>query len=1600
MKRRTAPKRRGRRPPARPDFESTSENEFDFGETSSSADSSDSSDDHYLGEEEEETENKRMKKSSSKELKQLTKPKHTALFFTATQITTEDETNADSESVDGENGEDNIPLVQQIVGVKGSEDINEDESDEENPTYYVKWTGKSYIHCSYVQKNDLMVMSGGENAIKKFNNKKRQGDLSQSLSIPSLMTLNADELSANWFEVDRVIAHDNSNDKYLVKWRGQGYDMATWEDKNDIPDKTAIEKYEQRLKHSNPIKIDEKHKRNVDPKSFVKLKDPLTVDDDGNQLRDYQVDGVNWLRYCWYNSINSILADEMGLGKTLQIVTTLNDISFNHNITGPFLVIAPLSTLPHWRNEFERWTKLNVIIYHGGAQAKEVIQRYEMFVYDSEGHRLLDLIQFDVLITNYETFMTDFEIFQAIEWRYLVLDEGHRLKNHSGKCYQLLQQIQYEHCTLLTGTPVQNNVEELWSLLHFLHPNRFGDLSAFLERFGVIEEAGHLKQLQELIKPYMLRRKKSDVDTTIAAKEETIIEVELTRTQKTYYGALLHDNAGVLLTQITGGALPSLLNLMMQLRKVCNHPFLLKGATNSIEKKVAEKLGKPITDEEVQLRSIVDSSGKLILIDKLLPKLQADGHKVLIFSQMVRVLDILDEYFALKGIKPERIDGSVPENERQNAIERFAADPNAFVFLLCTRAGGVGINLTAADTVIIYDSDWNPQNDLQAESRCHRIGQKSKVKVYRLVTRGTYELEMLDRASKKLGLDHAILDGGEINSKQRPMAAKEVEKLLRSGVYNIANDDDSEINNFCAADIDQILDKRSKSFTRDVVTGGDSYFAKAKFDAEGDTLDMNSKDFWSKALPEIKLDKSEEELTERRCKKKSVKFNDLSDDDDDKRRRKKISSLTNPTPRAIAARIMHQGFCGSAIEKALILYAAKVEPLAEEDKILLMKILDVTSLEDKTDDILNAEKKFSTPLEEWTEKKDTLFKRIFFFYNLHQVLTLLQQPIDNWPVSKDRSGVDPMVEYALLFGIYKNGLGQSSRVLEGVSLEGPAPVYTDKMVQKISRQLVLQFLGEAQTIEKFPKSFLGPKEWKEDHMNIFNRLEMTDEEFISLFQTLTMLGFPEKSTSNENHQVTIPGNNQNKEEFIQEKTENKTLSDETNFEANDETIHNINNENIKTEINSFDIPFDKIDWEKLRHYSVLTCIALDTVIENGLLLYELANDKLEPSQIKRILQRLGPYGNKVWITRLKANVHDLSQIRRFLATFGNEELEKLKTIKEWDSAPEWWNWEYDLAMLKAINDIGLLQVSTWIVDPERPFAEKLNDKLKEDFSRCADFERTKFRPQKPKDPGDFAFLYMDKTRIIRANYILSVCYKSFERFRSDESENNNDDEYEIYQSEFSELPSMPLELGNTLTIFDLGKFDTPTSSVPVGFKCNRQYFSIRDPSEKSWYEGSTTRAANGDIKYIVKHLIEPEKVFTSHTSSGVWEQVIQEVQKARGRAGLQKRKHTTVSGPFMFGFSNSTVASCFKLMKSLMEADKDDDYNGDQTYRDRETYRPVIKTTRIRTRNTKYVPEPDDDNNDSDREEIMPDSSRRRRRGIIGNTENTVTGDNTGIPNI
>ncbi|TUG21032.1 Chromodomain-helicase-DNA-binding protein 7 [Bagarius yarrelli] len=427
--------------------------------------------------------------------------------------------------------------------------------------------------------------------------------------------------------------------------------------------------------------------------------------------------------------------------------------------------------------------------------------------------------------------LTDCPELRGVPWRCVIIDEAHRLKNRNCKLLEGLKLMDMEHKVLLTGTPLQNTVEELFSLLNFLEPERFPSESTFMQEFGDLKTEEQVQKLQGILKPMMLRRLKEDVEKNLAPKEETIIEVELTNIQKKYYRAILEKNFTFLSKSGGGGGgsnVPNLLNTMMELRKCCNHPYLINGAEEKIMEEFRET--HPADLPDFHLQSMIQAAGKLVLIDKLLPKLKAGGHRVLVFSQMVRCLDILEDYLIQRRYPYERIDGRVRGNLRQAAIDRFSRpDSDRFVFLLCTRAGGLGINLTAADTCIIFDSDWNPQNDLQAQARCHRIGQSKAVKIYRLITRNSYEREMFDKASLKLGLDKAVLQSmsGRENAANgvQQLSKKEIEDLLRKGAYGALMDEEDEGSKFCEEDIDQILQRRTQTITIES-EGKGSTFAK------------------------------------------------------------------------------------------------------------------------------------------------------------------------------------------------------------------------------------------------------------------------------------------------------------------------------------------------------------------------------------------------------------------------------------------------------------------------------------------------------------------------------------------------------------------------------------------------------------------------------------------------------------------------------------------------------------------------------------------------------------------------------------------------------
>jgi chromodomain-helicase-DNA-binding protein 1 len=500
----------------------------------------------------------------------------------------------------------------------------------------------------------------------------------------------------------------------------------------------------------------------------------------GGELRDFQITGLNFLAYNWCKGNNVILADEMGLGKTVQTVSFLNWLRHDRQQEGPFLVVVPLSTLPAWTDTFMTWTPdVNFVVYTGNESARKIIREYELC---EDGN--WKQTKFTVLLTTYEYILQDARELSQIKWQFMAVDEAHRLKNRESQLYAKLRDMKAPSRLLITGTPMQNTLGELAALMDFLMP---GTVKIDEDINLQSQEAGKvIAELTNAIKPYILRRTKIKVENDLPPKCEKIIRVELADVQRTHYKNIITRNYAAL-NQGTKGHKQSLLNIVMELRKASNHPFMFENVKERI-------LGGTDRRDEI-LKGIITSSGKMMLLDRLLTKLKKDNHRVLIFSQMVKMLDILSEYLQLRGYQYQRLDGTIPAGPRRMAIDHFnAPESNDFCFLLSTRAGGLGINLMTADTVILFDADWNPHADLQAMARAHRIGQKKAVNVYRFVAKDSIEEDVLLRARNKLLLEFITIQRGvtDESSKQysdllakagthvnEPTSPDDISRLLR-----------------------------------------------------------------------------------------------------------------------------------------------------------------------------------------------------------------------------------------------------------------------------------------------------------------------------------------------------------------------------------------------------------------------------------------------------------------------------------------------------------------------------------------------------------------------------------------------------------------------------------------------------------------------------------------------------------------------------------------------------------------------------------------------------------------------------------------------------
>ncbi|KAI0361386.1 hypothetical protein OH77DRAFT_1417635 [Trametes cingulata] len=679
----------------------------------------------------------------------------------------------------------------------------------------------------------------------------------------------------------------------FFKWEDLGYDDASW-DSPPRPSDLGYAAYRNaftRFLFAQSVTVPLRDKKQEVVKAgaawlkrqkFTTESQPDLGQSSQLKLMPFQVEGVNWLCHNWNISQNCILADEMGLGKTVQIVTFIGYIASTFRCF-PALVVVPNSTITNWVREFERWApKLRVVPFYGEAKAREVIKRYELF--HARPASGTTGAKYHVLVTTYET-VTNVKEFTPVfksmpRWEVLVVDEGQRLKSDASLIFKRLKELNSFHRIIMTGTPLNNNIRELFNLMNFLDPEEWRDLEQLSKQYEELTDE-LVKELHVRLKPYFLRRIKSEV-LQLPPKNEVIVPVSMAPLQKEIYRSILSQNLEILrsLAEGTGASKgnnaltkSNMNNMLMQLRKCIQHPYLV---SDTIEPR-----GLPPQETHDRL---VAASAKLRLLKMLLPKLRARGHRVLLFSQFVIALDIIEDFLIGEGIKYLRLDGNTKQADRQKGMDEFnKPDSDIFIYLLTTRAGGVGINLWSADTVIIFDPDFNPHQDLQAIARAHRFGQKKTVLVFKLMVKDSAEERIMQTGKKKLVLDHLIVQKMDDESGTK----EDVQSILMFGAKALFEENEEsaarEIH-YSEHDIDNLIEKTEKEGDEvEHDSGAGSLFAFAKvWSADKDGLEdlpddvaenPEEADSWAKALQLIATERAKErekEITGRGVRRKAA----------------------------------------------------------------------------------------------------------------------------------------------------------------------------------------------------------------------------------------------------------------------------------------------------------------------------------------------------------------------------------------------------------------------------------------------------------------------------------------------------------------------------------------------------------------------------------------------------------------------------------------------------------------------------------------------------------------------------------------------------------
>ncbi|KAK8069566.1 hypothetical protein PG994_006182 [Apiospora phragmitis] len=674
---------------------------------------------------------------------------------------------------------------------------------EDAKEYLVKWDGRSHFHDTWMP--GTWVFGVAASAMRSAFAKR------ETSLLPKMTT--KDAVEEEWLLADvllRVNYHKRLNNSNKAK------DLTRLSDIKDVQVKTQDEERIQQYRSLDFAK--ECELKGIQPPGLKRGK-----------LMEYQMEGVNWLLFNFHQKHNVILADEMGLGKTVQVVAFISSLVEDKPNCWPFLVVVPNSTCPNWRRELKQWAPgLRVVTYHGGKEAQQLAYNHELFPEGAKGG-----MKAHVVIMSYEAAVEARATFRSVNWAGLIVDEGQRLKNDESQLYLALQSMKIPFRLLLTGTPLQNNKRELFNLLQFIDPARNAEeLDA---KYAELTK-DNIPELHQMIRPYFLRRTKVQVLKFLPSMAQVILPVTMSVLQEKLSRSIMSRNpqlikAIISRSKVKAGERKSLNNILMELRRCLCHPFIF---SDDVE-------DRTVTDPARIQANMVEASGKLLLLNVMLPKLKERGHRVLIFSQFLMSLTIIEDFMTGLGLAHARIDGSISALDKQKRIDAFnAPDSPLFAMLLSTRAGGVGINLATADTVIIYDPDFNPHQDIQALSRAHRIGQKNKVLCFQLMTKNTVEEKIMQIGRKKMALDHALIESMDAGDD----AGDDLESILKHGAQALFADEAQDKIVYDSASVDKLLDRTQVETTNagsDESAESQFSFARVWANDKGD-LDANTEE--------------------------------------------------------------------------------------------------------------------------------------------------------------------------------------------------------------------------------------------------------------------------------------------------------------------------------------------------------------------------------------------------------------------------------------------------------------------------------------------------------------------------------------------------------------------------------------------------------------------------------------------------------------------------------------------------------------------------------------------------------------------------------------